>query len=439
MGTPPFKRLALESAEESPWASEHRGHRGRRVSDPVLGYRGLVRGHGGIPGGAARRLLAAEIPEAHDLSSGVLCQGWTIDTKYYSADLSIWTANLGEGFSLGSLPHQDQLAALVMVFDMSDESSFLTLKSWVASIDIQRFEVLLCIGNKADLVPGHGAHVEYRRRMQRLGESSSDPHPEYLDFGINESEGCGLLSGEEQCIEIRDSTSKWCIEQNIEYIEACASNADFDKCLSVDGDSQGLERLFGALSAHMWPGMILKSGNRITAPTLIENEESSDDESNYEFDYEVLSHGSDEQWEFIGESSTSKRFEGSNEAKDTQDRTQEVVNADANSSASNLLPNETSTETAEEQTVTQDHGTDNGHLNGTQADSTENHASEVTKPFEDEHYGLDDLERLMSEIGNMRSNLRLMPDFQRREMAAKLAMKMAAMFGDDDQEGLEDI
>jgi alpha- and gamma-adaptin-binding protein p34 len=110
------------------------------------------------------------------------------------------------------------------------ESSFLTLKSWIANIDIQRFEILLCIGNKADLVPGHGAHVEYRRRMQRLGESSSYPHPEYLNFGVDESEGFGLLSGEENCIEIRNSASRWCIEQNIEYIEACASNADFDKC-----------------------------------------------------------------------------------------------------------------------------------------------------------------------------------------------------------------
>ena len=110
------------------------------------------------------------------------------------------------------------------------ESSFLALRNWVESIDIQRFEVLLCIGNKADLVPGHAAHVEYRRRMQRIGESSADPHPEYFDFGINESEGCGLLSEEEPHIEIRYSTSQWCIEQNIEYIEACASNADFDKC-----------------------------------------------------------------------------------------------------------------------------------------------------------------------------------------------------------------
>lgn len=40
----------------------------------------------------------------------------------------------------------------------------------------------------------------------------------------------------------------------------------------MDGDSQGVERLFGALSAHMWPGMILKSGNKITTPSLIEKE-----------------------------------------------------------------------------------------------------------------------------------------------------------------------
>lgn len=42
--------------------------------------------------------------------------------------------------------------------------------------------------------------------------------------------------------------------------------------LSVDGDSQGVERLYGALSAHMWPGMILKSGDRISQPSLPQKE-----------------------------------------------------------------------------------------------------------------------------------------------------------------------
>lgn len=40
--------------------------------------------------------------------------------------------------------------------------------------------------------------------------------------------------------------------------------------LSVDGDIQGVERLYGALSAHLWPGMILKSGNTITIPSLVD-------------------------------------------------------------------------------------------------------------------------------------------------------------------------
>lgn len=42
--------------------------------------------------------------------------------------------------------------------------------------------------------------------------------------------------------------------------------------LSVDGDSQGVERLLGALSAHMWPGMVLKSGDKVAEPSLHERE-----------------------------------------------------------------------------------------------------------------------------------------------------------------------
>lgn len=109
-------------------------------------------------------------------------------------------------------------------------SSFAILQDWVSGIDIHKFEILLCIGNKADLLPGHFAHAEYRRHLQNRGESSSDPHPEYLDYGIVETEGSSLLGDEEPSFEIRRSCLEWCSQRNIEYIEACASNADFDKC-----------------------------------------------------------------------------------------------------------------------------------------------------------------------------------------------------------------
>ncbi|KAK2977162.1 hypothetical protein RJ640_027775 [Escallonia rubra] len=185
------------------------------------------------------RLLSLDFEDASDSSSDVLAYGWTINTKYYMADVSLWMADLSDEFSIGPLPMFDQLAALVMVYNMSDLSSFLALKDWVSRTDIQKFDILLCIGNKVDLLPDHPAHVEYKRRMQKLGESWSDPHPEFSEYGINETEGSSLLGDEEPSMEIKSSCVEWCCEHNIEYIEACASNADFDKCTDQCGCTLG--------------------------------------------------------------------------------------------------------------------------------------------------------------------------------------------------------
>uniref|UniRef100_A0A251LX76 Uncharacterized protein n=1 Tax=Manihot esculenta TaxID=3983 RepID=A0A251LX76_MANES len=230
------------------------------IGSPNVGKRSLL-----------SRLLSVDFEDASGSSSEVLAHGWTINTKYYTADVSVWMAHLHDEFSVRTLPIFKRLAALVMIFDMSDLSSLIALQDWVSRNDIQKFEILLCIGNKVDLIPGHPVHAEYRRRLQKLEDSSADPHTGFYEFGISETEGSSLLGGEDPDVEIKRSCLEWCTEHNIEYIEACAANADFDKCLSADGDSQGVERLFGALSAHMWPGMILKSGNNITQTCLKKN------------------------------------------------------------------------------------------------------------------------------------------------------------------------
>ncbi|KAJ0968863.1 hypothetical protein J5N97_021740 [Dioscorea zingiberensis] len=416
------------------------------------------------------RLLSVDVPQTCDLSTGVLCHGWTIDTKYYSADLSIWTAHLEEGFSLGRLPAVAQLSALVMVFDMSDESSFIALQNWVAGIDIQKFEILLCIGNKADLVPGHYAHVEYRRYLQKHGECSGDPHPEFLNYGIDESEGCSLLGEEEPVLEIRKSSLEWCIQNNVEFFEACASNAAFDKCLSVDGDIQGIERLYGALSAHMWPGMVLKSGNKINILSLVHKEEMTDDESDYEIDYERLS-GSDEPIDDTGgpslsmqESSVRTADEGvtdgiahTRNSEEINEKTidghgdkVEISSVKEPGNVSCVLPGNITLENSVEEKSVNQHAMDgdadlkhNGETSANQmlessveiSEKAEVHAAMPSESDDDDlHFGFDDIERLMGEINNMRDNSRLMPDYQRRETAAKLALKVAAMFGDSSDE-----
>ncbi|KAM7529481.1 hypothetical protein LguiB_032891 [Lonicera macranthoides] len=449
-------------------------------------------------------LLSVDFEDAPDSSSDLRAYGWTINTKYYTADVSVWMAHLHEEFYIEALPIFDQLAALVMVFDINDVSqllaslsrtivvesaprrtprlkvhpgagkgnhfskahpiqlsaclmrlgsrhglkSFVALKDWVSRTDIQKFDVLICIGNKVDLLPGHSAHVEYRRRLQKLDESwgnnnNNNHYPDFSWYGISETEGSSLLGDEESPWEIKNSYLEWCIEHNIEYVEACASNAEFDKSflfadsisavfvfivfcsptstcigicyigLSVDGDSQGVERLYGALSAHMWHGMTLKSGNKINEPSLPEKQELSEEESDYEIEYEVLSAGSAEPWD--------DTWVTANGVISSSDKVESVGQNSDRPVGGDLHPSTSSSQLHEE----------------IQNDTIPKDLDEGSEPDEGTHYELEDLEKLMSEIGSMRDSLRLMPDFQRREMAGKLAMKMAAMFGDSsgDEQG----
>lgn len=368
------------------------------VGSPNVGKRSLL-----------SRLLSVDFEDASDSSSDVLKYGWTINTKYYTADVSVWMAELNEDLSIGSVPNYDELAALVMVFDLNDLSSLAVLKDWVSCTDIQKFDILLCIGNKVDLLPGHPAHVEYRRCLQKLENTSFDP--DFSDFGISETEGVSLLGDEDSSLDIKTACWEWCTEHGIEYIEACATNMVFDKCLCIDGDSQGVERLLGALSAHMWPGMILKSGDKITEPSLPENQELSEEESDYEFEYEVLSGGSAEPWDDINGGWVSAAGPVINTKEETRS-----VGGEENPSSSMAHSGEKIDDEAK----------------------SPRHFSGPSEPDKGPHYEFEDLEQLMSEIGNMRDSLRLMPDFQRREMAANLALKMAAMFGDSSgDEGLD--
>lgn len=135
---------------------------------------------------------------------------------------------------------------------------------------------------------------------------------------------------------------------------------------------------------------------------------SEEEESDYEPEYEILSPGAAESWDDIGWMSadgpvlTSGTGRESDRDLSTSDRASEVK--DIGASTSQLLE---------------------------EVDKEEATLDQISELDEDDKaYDFEDLEVLMAEIGNMRNGLRLMPDFQRREMAAKLAMKMATMFGD---------
>lgn len=110
-------------------------------------------------------------------------------------------------------------------------STLVALQDWVSHIDINSFDILLCIGNKVDLIPHHLAHDEYRRRLLKATDSSRNLYSDTDEFGISVTEGSRLLGSEEDTsLDIRGACLEWCCENKIEFIEACASNPDFDKC-----------------------------------------------------------------------------------------------------------------------------------------------------------------------------------------------------------------
>lgn len=136
---------------------------------------------------------------------------------------------------------------------------------------------------------------------------------------------------------------------------------------------------------------------------------SSEEESDYEPEYEILSSASAEPWDDVGWMSADGPVSTSGSGRSMEkDLEAKSIKESQPSTSASQLPKELEHEKA---------------AMAFEADPT-------LELDDDKTYEIEDLEMLMAEIGNVRNGLRLMPDFQRREMAAKLAMKMAAMFGD---------
>lgn len=147
--------------------------------------------------------------------------------------------------------------------------------------------------------------------------------------------------------------------------------------------------------------------------------ELSEEESEYELEYEVLSSGSADPWENIDE-----RWVSASEGHSYAD-----AGGSTSREVENNMVNPKKVVDVELRSP------------GTQSETDRAVVTTDEKPLGTEHdkfYELEDVEQLMSEIGNIRDNLRLMPDFQRREIAANLALKMASMFGDDDSDNDEE-
>lgn len=137
-----------------------------------------------------------------------------LDTKYYTATVQVCTA----------LPSSSSTAehsiALLLVFDASNEGSFVAVRSWLQAQTLDTTETVLLVANKADSLFREGV-----------------------------ADRSGWL----------DDARLWCSELCYEYVETCCTDVAVDQILNVDGEDMGAKRVLQAIQAHTWPGLTLKT------------------------------------------------------------------------------------------------------------------------------------------------------------------------------------
>eukprot|EP00887_Chlorella_sp_A99_P002101 scaffold21.g2101.t1 len=177
--------------------------------------------------GVGKHSLAGRVMGGGPLDKGRASHPWTLDTKYYTAEVAVEIRRLGPEYSAAMAAGYE---AVVLVFDAGRPASFDTLRVWWEASGDGDVAVKLAVAAKADCL---GAAA---------GTSSS--RPAWLEEAV-----------------------AWCGKQFIEYVESSAQEAAAPAPGRLPlgeegGEPGGTARVLEALQANMWPGLCMKERGR---------------------------------------------------------------------------------------------------------------------------------------------------------------------------------
>jgi alpha- and gamma-adaptin-binding protein p34 len=162
--------------------------------------------------------LASKILQS-DLNGEPSCFPWIIDTKYYTAHVSVEICRL----DACELPELDVAhEAVILVFDASSPESFTSLQRWWEGRDTDELAFKLAVATKRDQVC-----------------SSARGRPSWLQ-----------------------KAEEWCLERMIELVEVEEAEERPQVARDDNREMSGVARVVEALQAHMWSGLRLKPRQR---------------------------------------------------------------------------------------------------------------------------------------------------------------------------------
>ncbi|KAJ1549293.1 hypothetical protein HK405_006144, partial [Cladochytrium tenue] len=162
---------------------------------------------------------------------------WTIDTKYYTAEVAIWldeTAGAPSAAAVSAYAASADITAavdaLVFVYDRAHPDSFVDLRAWAEFVDAAAPSVLLCVA--------------------AAGEERS--------------------SGGDGGADVDDDHVRWCVENGFEFVDLLEEPPDDDGGDDGVGGAEkfGAERVLEALEANMWASMVRKGRGPASASAV---------------------------------------------------------------------------------------------------------------------------------------------------------------------------
>ncbi|KAG2497880.1 hypothetical protein HYH03_004146 [Edaphochlamys debaryana] len=325
---------------------------------------------------------------------------WNIENKYYTANVELREAGAVDVGIIG------QPEALLLVFSLADPDTLKAAQSIATAFDLEAVEVKLLCGTHADaLLAGADPQLE--------GELDASTQPIWFQEAMD-----------------------WTIEHGFEFVACCPTLVGADAKLKLDGDQQGVARIVEALHAHTWPDLALRE----------RNDRAAINASNNSADGTSASSGGPVARAEEAAAAANGSASGAGEGRDggatagasaaAADKAAPAAAAEPVSANGTERPGAAGAEPAaggpaEPQWTAEQHDATTGakaEAKGQAEDKDEEEDPEAERMVEG-------LERLMEELQGHKARLATLSDAERREAAAALAMRMAAMMGLEGEEG----
>eukprot|EP00903_Cladosiphon_okamuranus_P017799 g16382.t1 len=205
----------------------------------------------------------------------------SIATKYYNAQVAFWRQAQATVpvLALRSADKLEGLEGIIVLFDLSQESSFAEAAQWSAFVDDrEQCAFRVCVGSKLDLVP-EGS--EEPAGGSGYGEEFSPPPeataPAEQNGGGNEGGPAAAAMMAEGVQDRRARCLEWCLDHGFEYVEADCRDLERGGAFR---EKEGLPRIVEALQSNVWTGMEFCTDSRpslMAAPAVAGGSKSGGD------------------------------------------------------------------------------------------------------------------------------------------------------------------